>query len=297
MLKLLFTRMFTKKAMTQIFYNIDKNSELNFESGIVFDSNLDSESTSGPEIKLNPEIDLKSDTELKLERNSEIEKFDAIASHWWDTSGPFKPLHLMNPARLTFMRESLRLHQTRTFEGLSLLDVGCGGGLLCEPLARMGAKVTGIDASPAAIHVAKEHAEQENLSIHYCESTVEHYHEANFDIVCALEIVEHVDDPGAFIEACVHRLKPGGSLYISTMTRDITSYMKAIILAEYVLKWVPKGTHEWKKFIKPSEMALYLRKAGADICEYKGFMYHPLKQTWSLTNDTQTNYIIMACKK
>ncbi|MBY0463009.1 MAG: bifunctional 2-polyprenyl-6-hydroxyphenol methylase/3-demethylubiquinol 3-O-methyltransferase UbiG [Alphaproteobacteria bacterium] len=227
----------------------------------------------------------------------EVDQFDQIAALWWDEKGPFKPLHLLNPCRLKFVIDHLRNAFSLSFldpeplKGLKILDVGCGGGILCEPLTRLGAKVTGIDASPKAIMVAKEHAMKNELEIDYHCTTIESFREQDFDAIMALEIIEHVDSPGEFIKSCAKNLKKEGLFFISTLNQTWRSYLEAIIGAEYILGWVPRGTHDWKKFIPPSELAALLRECSMQFIDLKGIRYKPFTGQWTLENLLNVNYI------
>lgn len=227
----------------------------------------------------------------------EIENFEQDAQEWWNENGPFKPLHQLNPCRLSFIRNhlintfSLDQKSFTPLKGLKILDVGCGGGLLCEPLARLGATVTGIDASPKAINVATEHAKASNLSIEYQCCGIEELAQEKFDAVLALEIIEHVDNPALFIEKCSKHLKDSGLFFLSTLNRTWQSYLGGILTAEYLLRWVPKGTHDWNKFLEPAELANLLRPHKLDFIDLKGIQYHPLKREWFLGNSLTINYI------
>jgi 2-polyprenyl-6-hydroxyphenyl methylase/3-demethylubiquinone-9 3-methyltransferase len=232
----------------------------------------------------------------------EVNQFDQIAGQWWDEEGPFKPLHQLNPCRLTFIKDHIGRHfptlrSSQPLQGLKILDVGCGGGILCEPLARLGATVTGIDASPQAIQTAQQHAQQMELDITCCQTTVESMPEETFDVVCALEIIEHVDYPQEFIKSCSRLLSPQGLFFISTLNKTIKSYLQGIVAAEYILHWVPKGTHDWQKFISPSQLADWLRESDLSFIDLKGFHYNPLhffsthQPLWSLTPSLKVNYI------
>lgn len=227
----------------------------------------------------------------------EVDQFDQIAELWWDEKGPFKPLHLLNPCRLKFVKDHIYssfsevAFDPEPLKGLKILDVGCGGGILCEPLARLGANVTGIDASPKAIMVAKEHALKSDLEISYHCTTIESFSEQDFDVVLALEIIEHVDNPENFIKFCSKKLKKEGLFFLSTLNRTWQSYLGAIIGAEYILGWVPKGTHDWKKFIPPSELAALLREGNLQLIDLKGVGYKPVTGQWILENILNINYI------
>jgi 2-polyprenyl-6-hydroxyphenyl methylase/3-demethylubiquinone-9 3-methyltransferase len=230
---------------------------------------------------------------------SEIEKFAAMAEAWWDPTGKFRPLHRLNPVRVSFIRDRVASHFGRNpedltpLEGLSLIDIGSGGGLLTEPMARLGAQVTGVDATPRNVEVARLHAEQAGVKAIYLNCAAEDLvaQGQRFDVVLAMEIIEHVSDVDAFLEACSRLLKPGGIMFIATMSRTIKSYAMAIIGAEYVMRWLPKGTHEWNRFIRPSEMARGLRAQGLSLAELTGVSYNPFKDTFHLSRDLDVNYM------
>lgn len=232
----------------------------------------------------------------------EIAGFAAVADRWWDTDGPFRPLHRINPLRLGYIRDALvAAHgldgdRDRPLSGLSIADIGCGGGLLCEPLARMGATVTGIDASPEALAVARAHAASSGLAIDYVEATAEQLvaEGRRFDAVTALEIVEHVADRPTFVADCCRLVKPGGSLVLSTLNRTSRAFALAIVGAEYVLRWVPRGSHRWSKFVRPAELARDLRQGGARTLDVRGLAFDPLADRWSLSRDVAVNYIVHA---
>jgi 2-polyprenyl-6-hydroxyphenyl methylase/3-demethylubiquinone-9 3-methyltransferase len=238
----------------------------------------------------------------------EIARFAALAEDWWDPTGKFRPLHRFNPVRLKFLRERLLAHfadriggdagSLRPFDGLRLLDIGCGGGLLAEPMARLGFAVTGIDATPETIATARLHAEQSRLAIDYRAVPVEDLARSGeqFDAVLAMEIVEHVADLGAFLEATAAVLKPGGMLVVATLNRTGKAYLLAVVGAEYVLRWLPRGTHEWRKFVRPSELAAGLRRNGLKAAEMTGVGYDPLRDSWSLGRDLDVNYMAVAVK-
>lgn len=237
---------------------------------------------------------------------AEVERFSRIADEWWDPRGKFAPLHQLNPVRIGYIRDRAAAHWQRDalsghpLEGLSLLDIGCGGGLLSEPMARLGAKVTGVDASGRNISVAALHAERQDLSIDYRQGTAEALagSGARFDIVMALEIVEHVSDVDLFLRSCGNMVKPGGLLFLSTLDRTAKAWAMAIAGAEYVLGWVPRGTHDWKKFLKPSEVVHGLRDGGIDAQEIVGVVYSPLSRLWSLNkNDLDVNYMLYGIKR
>lgn len=231
---------------------------------------------------------------------SEVEKFSRMADEWWDPNGKFKPLHQLNPVRMRFVRDEALAHfalseETNTpLKGLRVLDIGCGGGLLCEPLARLGATVVGVDASEKNIKIAKLHAASSELTIDYRAGTAESLAEAGeqFDIVTALEIVEHVADVDLFIQSVSKLVKPGGLAFFSTINRTPKSYLMAIVGAEYVMRWLPRGTHEWKKFLKPSEMAQHFATNDLTLKTQRGMVLNPLAWEWSLSEyDLDVNYL------
>ena len=236
---------------------------------------------------------------------AEIERFARIANEWWDPRGKFAPLHRLNPVRLGFIRDRAAAHWQRDplsgapLQGLSLVDIGCGGGLICEPMARLGATVTGIDAAERNVTVARLHAAGQELAIDYRESTAEALAAggAQFDIVLALEIVEHVSDVDLFLQSCGRLTRPGGLVFLSTLNRTAKAWALAIAGAEYALRWLPRGTHDWRKFLKPSEVVRGLRRAGVEPQEIAGVIYSPLSRTWSLNrNDLDVNYMLYGSK-
>lgn len=235
----------------------------------------------------------------------EIERFTALAQAWWDPEGDFKPLHVFNPTRIAYIRERLSEHLRRNaddpepFKGLRLLDIGCGGGLLSEPMSRLGAKVTGIDAGEKNIRIARAHARESGLSIDYRHGTAEELAAGNdrFDAILSMEVVEHVADRTLFIESCCALLKPGGGMIVATLNRTMKSYALAIIGAEYVLRWLPRGTHNWKKFVRPSELAAELRRKGLEVADITGMTYDPFSGDWSLSRDVGVNYLLFAIQR
>jgi len=236
---------------------------------------------------------------------AEVERFARIANEWWDPRGKFAPLHRLNPVRLGFIRDRAAARWQRDplsgtpLQGLSVLDIGCGGGLICEPMARLGATVTGIDAAERNVAVARLHATGQELAIDYRESTAEALADggAQFDIVLALEIVEHVADVDLFLQCCGRLAKPGGLVFLSTLNRTAKAWALAIAGAEYALRWLPRGTHDWRKFLKPSEVVRGLRRAGVEAQEIVGVVYSPLSRTWSLNKrDLDVNYMLYGSK-
>jgi 2-polyprenyl-6-hydroxyphenyl methylase / 3-demethylubiquinone-9 3-methyltransferase len=234
----------------------------------------------------------------------EVARFSALAATWWDLDGPFRPLHKFNPTRLAYIRDRLTAHfgrdkrQKRPLEGLRLLDIGCGGGLVSEPMARLGATVVAIDAAVDNIGTARAHAAEMGLSIDYRATTAEDLVAAGetFDAVLALEIVEHVSDVPAFTAALGRLTEQGGILIAATLNRTPQAFLKAIIGAEYVLRWMPRGTHDWRKFMRPSELANALRRSGLTVNDVSGITYSPLADQWRRTNDLTVNYMMSAVK-
>jgi 2-polyprenyl-6-hydroxyphenyl methylase/3-demethylubiquinone-9 3-methyltransferase len=237
---------------------------------------------------------------------AEIAKFEAMAAEWWNPEGKFKPLHMLNPCRLDYITAQVAaecgrdLRSPRPFDGLRILDIGCGGGLLCEPMARLGASVVGADAAARNIPVARLHAEQSGLAIDYRHTTAEDMAAAGeqFDAVLNMEVVEHVADPPAYLAACRALLKPGGIMICSTLNRNPKSYLMAIIGAEQVMRWLPRGTHDWKKFITPDELYALLRGAGLDPVDRKGMVFNPLRWSWHLSDrDLSVNYVTASVRR
>ncbi len=236
---------------------------------------------------------------------TEVAKFEAMAADWWDPTGKFKPLHQMNPCRLDYITRQIAaefdrdLKADKPFSGLRLLDIGCGGGLLSEPMARLGADVVGADAAEGNIPVARIHAEGQGLEIDYRHTTAEALADAGetFDVVLAMEIVEHVADPAAFVGVCQSLLRPGGLLVMSTLNKTAKSYALAIVGAEYVLGWLPKGTHDWTRFIAPDDLSRMMTDAGLDQMDRKGFVYNPISARWRISeNDLAVNYVMAAIR-
>lgn len=218
----------------------------------------------------------------------EVEKFESIGDQWWDATGPFKPLHELNPLRLRFVTDRVNL------TGKSLLDIGCGGGIFAEALSRTGAKVSGIDLSPAAIRTAQQHAQEQSLAINYQVISAEDYaaqHPNQFAMVTCMELLEHVPDPARLIQACSDLAQPGGDVFFSTLHRNLKSYLHAIIGAEYLLKLLPQGTHDYAKFIRPSELDSWARQAGLELVGLSGLSYSPWRKEYCLSDDVSVNYL------
>ena len=233
---------------------------------------------------------------------SEIAKFSAMAAEWWNPEGKFAPLHKFNPVRLGFIRQTVAAHYGREglkpFEGLSLLDIGCGGGLLSEPMARLGFAVTGVDASEKNIKTAMTHAAPQGLGIDYRAGSAESLVEtgAAFDVVLNMEVVEHVADLPAYLGACAQLLKPGGLMIVATLNKTLKSLALAKIGAEYVLRWLPPGTHDWNRFIPPASLKSLLTEAGLTVLSTQGVSFDPLNWNWKLSSDTDVNYMVVAGK-
>lgn len=239
---------------------------------------------------------MQSRTSIKVD---ELKHFASLSSQWWDESGPLHSLHALNPTRLEFICQHLSNHFTRKFENgqmlkdLSVLDVGCGGGLLCEPLARLGATVTGIDPVADNCKVAAHHAAESGLKIGYQSTTVEQI-SGKFDVVLAMEVVEHVDHVDEFVRSCCERVKPNGLIFFSTLNRTMKSYLLGIVAAEYLLRWAPRGTHHWDQFVQPKELQKALEAAKFDVMEQQGMRYNMGQKSWELCADLSVNYLLCA---
>ena len=236
----------------------------------------------------------------------EVAKFEAMAAEWWDPNGKFKPLHMLNPCRLDYIVDQITAEfgrdpkQVNSLKGLRILDIGCGGGLLSEPMARLGAEVVGADAAEGNLPVARVHAEQSGLNIDYRHITAEAMAAdgEQFDVVLNMEVIEHVSDPQGFLLACQQLLKPGGLMICSTLNRNPKSYMVAIIGAEHVMRWLPKGTHDWQKFVTPDELFNLIEGAGLMPVDRKGFVFNPILWTWSISDkDLSVNYVTASTKR
>ena len=235
----------------------------------------------------------------------EIGRFAAQAENWWDSEGSFRALHRINPGRLGFIRQHLTAHfhrdpsSLRPFDGLTLLDIGCGGGLVAEPMARLGFTVTGVDAGSEAIHVARTHAEAMGLAIDFSVAAAESVAEAGrqFDTVLALEVIEHVADPAKFFSAVGTLVRPGGIFIGATLNRTPRSFVLAIVGAEYIFRWLPPGTHDWRRFLRPSEFVLGLRRNGLVATQLAGLVYDPRRGEWVLSPDLQVNYMVGAVRR
>ncbi|MFJ7438009.1 bifunctional 2-polyprenyl-6-hydroxyphenol methylase/3-demethylubiquinol 3-O-methyltransferase UbiG [Methylorubrum thiocyanatum] len=232
----------------------------------------------------------------------EVARFDALAARWWDERGPMAVLHKFNPVRVGYIRDEVcRIFDrdpTAPFplEGLSVIDIGCGGGVLSEPLARLGATVTGLDPATGNIAAARAHAEAEGLTIEYRDETIEAVaaRGERFDVVLAMEVVEHVSDRAGFLRACCTTVKPGGLLFAATINRTMRSFALAIVGAEYVLRWLPRGTHDWEKFVTPRELTADIAAGGLTVTDTTGVVYNPLNDSWRASRDTGVNYMVAA---
>ncbi|MDC3257511.1 bifunctional 2-polyprenyl-6-hydroxyphenol methylase/3-demethylubiquinol 3-O-methyltransferase UbiG [Candidatus Pelagibacter sp.] len=229
--------------------------------------------------------------------SKEIEKFSKIAEEWWDPNGKFKPLHKFNPIRISYIKENIiktfKINQKKTpLKNLKILDIGCGGGLLSEPMCKLGAEVTAIDASKKNINVAKLHSKKNNLKINYiCTSPEKLKIKNKFDIILNMEIVEHVEDVNFFLKSCSNLLKKNGIMFVATLNKTLKSYVFAILGAEYILRWLPIGTHEWEKFIKPDELIGILKKNNFELDQIDGMKFNLLMDEWNISKDKSINYI------
>ncbi|MTI18256.1 bifunctional 2-polyprenyl-6-hydroxyphenol methylase/3-demethylubiquinol 3-O-methyltransferase UbiG [Rhodobacteraceae bacterium RKSG542] len=247
-------------------------------------------------------VDNTENTGNRTVDQEEVARFSAMAAEWWDPTGKFRPLHKFSPVRIAYIKEYAAAHfglderSPKALEGLRILDIGCGGGLLSEPMARMGATMVGADPSPVNINVAKIHAEQSGLDIDYRCQTAEELAAAGekFDIVLNMEVVEHVADVPLFMETTASMVKPGGLMFVATLNRTLKAYTLAIVGAEYVLRWLPKGTHDYNKFVTPDELREPIEKAGMEVYEDCGVSYNPLLDRWSRSRDLDVNYMIIA---
>ena len=227
----------------------------------------------------------------------EIEKFSKMADEWWDPEGKFKPLHKFNPTRIKYLKENIVYNfklknKSKPLSGIKILDIGCGGGLLSEPMSRMGANVTGIDASDKNIKIAKLHSKKNKLKINYlCSSPEKLKIEKKFDVILNMEIVEHVEDIDFFLKSCSKLLKKNGLMFVATINKTLKSYVFAIVGAEYVLKWLPIGTHEWEKFVKPEDLKKILIKYDLSLKKLDGMNFNIIKDEWSISRDLAVNYI------
>ena len=234
----------------------------------------------------------------------EVARFSRLAGQWWDARGPMAALHKFNPVRLAYIRDRAAEHFRRdakrldSLAGLRMLDIGCGGGILSEPLARLGAAVVGADPSDRNIAVAQQHAAQAGLGIDYRATTAEALAEANekFDVVLAMEVVEHVTDLGLFVDITASMVKPGGLLFVATLNRTMKSFALAIVGAEYILRWLPRGTHQWEKFVTPNELDIAIAQAGLAVVDETGVIYNLFADRWQLSRDMDVNYMVVAEK-
>ncbi len=233
----------------------------------------------------------------------EIQKFSDLAEEWWDVKGKFKPLHMFNPIRIEYIIENIKSHfninnsENNFLKNLNILDIGCGGGLISEPMSRLGGIVTGIDASEKNIKIAQLHAKKNNLNIRYLKKSPEQLNEfEKFDVILNLEIIEHVENVNLYIESCYKLLKKNGIMFTATLNRTLTSYIKAIIGAEYILRWLPIGTHDWNKFIKPEELEKVLTGKNFKTINIKGLEFNPLLSKWKKSDNLSVNYILCSTK-
>ena len=235
---------------------------------------------------------------------AEVDRFARLSAEWWDPHGKFRPLHKLAPARLAFIRDAAVQHfgrdarSMRPLAGLSTLDIGCGGGLVTEPVCRMGAAMTGIDPAMECVEAARRHATGQGLAIDYRAERIEDLARRGeaFDLVLCLEVIEHVPDPAAFIKFAAGLVRPGGLMVLSTLNRTMKAFALAIVGAEYVLRWLPRGTHQWDRFITPEELAGFVRAIGLGVSDVQGIVYSPLTDRWSLSADTDVNYLMAAAR-
>jgi 2-polyprenyl-6-hydroxyphenyl methylase/3-demethylubiquinone-9 3-methyltransferase len=235
---------------------------------------------------------------------AEVERFSALAAEWWNPTGKFRPLHKFNPVRLAYIRDQVAArfgrdpNAARPFEGLRFLDIGCGGGLLCEPMARLGAEVVGVDPSETNIEVARLHAAESHVAVDYRASTAEALADAGekFDVVLNMEVVEHVADVGLFVSRCAEMVKPDGIMFVATINRTLKALGLAIFGAEYLLRWLPKGTHQYDKLVRPEELEKALAESGMTIADRTGVTYNPLSDRWQRSKDMDVNYMLLAEK-
>ena len=235
---------------------------------------------------------------------AEVAQFSRLAAEWWDPHGPMAALHKFNPVRLAYIRDQACARFGRdpkrldSLAGLRVLDIGCGGGLLSEPLARLGAAVVGADPSEKNVAAAREHAERAGVTVDYRVSTAEALADAGerFDLVLAMEVVEHVADVGLFVARCAEMVKPGGLMIVATLNRTLKAFALAIVGAEYVLRWLPRGTHQWDKFVTPNELEIALAKAGLEVTAETGVIYNLIADRWQRSTDTDVNYMLVAAR-
>ena len=233
----------------------------------------------------------------------EIQKFSKLADEWWDANGKFKPLHMFNPIRIEYITDMVKQHfkikdnKSNFLSGLNILDIGCGGGLISEPMARLGGEVTGIDASEKNVKIAKAHSEKNKLEINYLNKSPEQLNsKEKFDVILNLEVVEHVDNVDLYIESCSKLLRKNGLMFTATLNRSLMSYIKAIIGAEYILRWLPIGTHDWNKFLKPEELEKLLQNENFSTVNIKGLEFNPILNKWKKSDNLSVNYIISSSK-